>query len=245
MTTTLADNLKSNLKSIEGKYNILHQLVDGVCDGILTCLIIQGPPGIGKTYSVVEHIRSRYLQNPDKAVRVTRVSGYVTPLALFHTLMDHSDKGSVIVFDDCDSVWENPDSRNIMKSAIEPHGPRRVAWTSSKSHYRPFECMAGIIIITNADLKTIHWTALTDRAHVLDLKITTEEKIAKIYQVATNNSLVDPHTGFEIASWMVTRRELVNYLSIRTFVKIAQLARMSQENWHHLAEATILSEVRE
>lgn len=227
--------MEEHLISINQKLSNLTKFVDGVALGVLGGLIIDGEPGVGKTHTVLSHLEKNH-----PIVKVTRLSGSITPLAAYHTMGDNSEKGNVIIFDDCDSIFMDGGSLNNLKAAVDTRINRIVTWGSSsmKVMYPSFQFSGGIIILTNANFNSPHFKALLDRIHVFELRISQEEKIARIFDVAKNSEICDPYVGLEIAEWLVNNKDKVVDLSLRTFVKTAELAKFSNE-WRELASLTL------
>lgn len=266
------ENFDIHLASVNEKFDSLKEFIELVQQGAITGFILGGAAGIGKTTTIQDVLmevcnkakRELFNQdqsnhyNPDnppgeefkpskKVVGFTDyyiVKGHITPMQLYITLMNNPD--SIIVFDDCDSVFGSKEALNVLKAATDTTPVRIVSWESSKGDMpNNFEFRGAIIIVTNERLgRNPHFRALVDRMHIFDMLVTTEEKVARIYSVAETNRFVDKDKGMEICDWLVGQGEFIDYLSIRTFVKIAQLASKSPR-WQRLAEVTILNAEKE
>ncbi len=105
--------------SVADRFAFVEALSTMVATGKAPSAIITGEGGIGKTFTVTKTLRDLGLvantdegadQLPPSKV-FTIVKGYSTPMALYRTLYENSDR--IIVFDDCDSIMkENPDLFN-------------------------------------------------------------------------------------------------------------------------------------
>jgi len=213
-------------------------------------LFLSGEAGIGKTYSVLKTFEKHYTYNviEEEKPEVTVYKGFITKREVFNALRRSSQANKILVFDDCDSVFQDTDSMNFIKAATDPDGNREVTYASSATGGdERFRFDGGIIIISNVKIfNNPHFKALTDRMHVYEMDVTNEEKLAKIYDVAVNSpDKIDRKIGFEIMYWLHSRTEDVRYLSLRTFIKIYQLAVGSARNWQRLAEITVLKQARE
>lgn len=82
-------------------------------------------PGIGKTH-IVKEVLSKRLGPENK--NWTIVKGKTSTLGLYSTLF--VNRNSLVVFDDCDSVFSNPDGVNILKAALDSYDSRSISWIS-------------------------------------------------------------------------------------------------------------------
>ena len=92
-------------------------------------LIIYGGPGTGKTFTVKKTLKDEGLaQNQDWFM----IKGKVTTAELYRSLYMHR-KGSILVFDDTDSVWADQEAGNILKAALDSHDERMISWYSNRT----------------------------------------------------------------------------------------------------------------
>ena len=79
----------------------------------------------------------------------------MSAIGLYTKLYEYSDKGNVVVFDDCDSVLLDDLALNILKAALDTSKKRRISWNTDSTYLRKegipdsFEFNAGAIFITN------------------------------------------------------------------------------------------------
>jgi|GEM_PF-1995171 len=101
-----------------------------VATGGANGLIVAGMAGIGKTFGVETTMQS-ILGSPNgpTAKWRHRKGAKLSPFGLYMDLfMNRSDM--TLVYDDSDSVWNDKDSVNILKSAIDTYKVRTVSWPS-------------------------------------------------------------------------------------------------------------------
>lgn len=96
-----------------------------VAKGKQPSLLITGMPGIGKTYIVKDVLKKNLGSENDKWYMV---KGKTSTLGLYSTLFIH--RNELIVFDDCDSVFDNKDGINILKGALDSYDTRTISWIS-------------------------------------------------------------------------------------------------------------------
>lgn len=234
--------IKEFLPSVNEKFELLRTLASGVATGNLQGLVVRGAAGIGKTFTVLDHLRNKHVRKSKDPIKVKHLCGHITPLQTYKTLEANRDNKSIVVFDDCDAVFTELTSLNILKAACDTGKFRRVSWNSSKADTEAFDYDGGMIIISNAEFKNDHYQAFIDRVHLYDMKVSNKEKIAKIYDTSTRIGDVRPKVAKEISEWLFSNEKYVDYLSMRTFYKIAQLTKISTE-WKKLAEVTVFTNV--
>jgi hypothetical protein len=247
---------------IANRFQIMDEMTKACIAGDIRALIVTGPPGVGKSYTVVQEMEKASLF--DKiALRQPRfeiVKGAVSGIGLFATLYKFSDPRNVLVFDDCD-VWSDPDALNVLKGALDSGKKRRISWNKDSRLLRDegvpnsFDFHGSIIFITNVDIANnnkrstvkAHIDALQSRAHYLDLTVDTErDKMLRVRQVhrdSSNGLFEDYHFSAEradeILDFMEANQGRLREISLRMAVKIADLVKVS-ENWRGLAEATCI-----
>jgi Cdc6-like AAA superfamily ATPase len=224
--------LDNYLSSINEKFELISELVEGVSLGALNGLAVSGPPGIGKTYTVM-NVVDRVKGNK----KFVAYSGHVTPLSLYNILAENRDD-AIIVFDDCDEVFTNHLALNILKPAMDTKKTRIVSWATSQSNRVSdpvFTFKSNVILVTNTVLATSpHYKAFVDRIHHVELDVSYEERLAKIYDIVNTSKTVEPQLAREVAEYLIDEKP-ADELSLRTFVKIYDLARFSPR-WRKLVK---------
>lgn len=161
------------------KYQDFMDDVDLVINQKCFLLTVVGEPGISKTTIIKEMLQEK---GKVEGVDFEIISGFITPKALHKTLQDYKEKGQVIIFDDCDEVFHNSRSAEILKPAADDKEHRRVTYKSTKGHEDAddaFYFKGGIIIITNKHL-TKRNAALKDRGFYQELFLNLSEKLEYI-----------------------------------------------------------------
>ena len=93
--------------------------------GYGTSLIITGQGGLGKSYEVKQSLK-------ESRKEFYFIKGGTSTAGLFETLFTYN--GGLIVFDDCDSVFDNVESVNILKSATDSDEERIIS-RRIKTHF--------------------------------------------------------------------------------------------------------------
>jgi hypothetical protein len=90
-----------------------------------------------------------------------------------------------------------------------------------------------------------HLEALESRCHYIDLTIDTDrEKMLRIKQITKDGMLDDydlgEHVVDEIVDYMESNKTKLRELSLRTVLKIADLAKAFPTKWEAMAENTVM-----
>ena len=184
---------------ISTRFAVLDEMAKAAINGDIRAMIVSGPPGVGKSYGVETQLNKAIMfdQLAGKKVRFNIVKGAMTALGLYAQLYKYSDKKNVLVFDDCDTVFADDLSLNILKAALDSGKRRKICWNSDSSLLRregipdSFDFQGSAIFITNLKFHNVkskklqdHLEALQSRCHFLNLTIdTTRDKILRIKEV--------------------------------------------------------------
>lgn len=111
-----------------------------VARGKSNSLIITGDAGIGKTQTVIDTLQSLGMV---KDVHYYFATGTATTAGLYEILFLNRDK--LIVFDDCDDVFKDADSLNMLKGALDTYDVREVAKLTKGNTFNSMGMDAGDI----------------------------------------------------------------------------------------------------
>lgn len=250
------------MNRIATRFQILDDMSSACIGGDIRALIVSGPPGVGKSFGVESQLEKASLFDKlaGKRVRFEIVKGAMTALGLYAQLYKFSDAKNVLVFDDCDSVFQDDLSLNILKAALDSGKRRRIFWNSDSSLLRRegipdnFEFKGSVIFITNLNFANVrskklqdHLEALQSRCHYLDLTINNERdamlRIKQVHRDADGGLFREydfvGDEGEQIMNFMWENRQILREVSLRMALKIADLVKISSENWRTLARATV------
>jgi hypothetical protein len=251
------------MERLRTRFTILDDMTRAVKKGDVRAMIVTGPPGVGKSFGV-EKVLSKHdvfadVAQNEKLKKYEVVKGAMSAIGLYSKLYEYSDKKSILVFDDCDSVLLDDLSLNILKAALDSSKKRMIHWNTDSRLLRSegvpnsFEFKGGAIFITNIKFDNVrskklrdHLEALESRCHYLDLTIDTErEKILRIKQVVTECGMLDDYefTDLEkevLIDFVDDNKKKLRELSLRTVLKIADLKRSMPSNWRAVAEVTCM-----
>ena len=245
---------------LRDRFEALEVMAEATGKGINRSLIVSGPAGLGKSFTV----EAKLEELESMGHSVTYIKGYVRPLALYKLLYETRHAKSVLVFDDSDSVFYDDVSMNLLKGACDSTDRRVLHWLSKsiekeedeegESIPEKFEFEGSVIFITNYDFDAMiasgnklapHFEALVSRSHYLDLAMKTKmDYIVRIKQVVRGGMLKS--RGFNAAEetmileFIVNNMERLRELSLRMVVKISGLYKMDKKNWQKLASQTCM-----
>jgi hypothetical protein len=248
------------IERLRQRFDVLKDMTQAVKEGTVRAMIVTGPPGVGKSFGVEEVLSKQDLFNTlgNKRPKYEIVKGAMSAVGLYSKLYHYSEKGNVIVFDDCDSVLLDDLSLNILKAALDSSKKRTISWNTDSRVLRSegvpdkFEFKAGAIFITNIKFENVrskklqdHLAALESRCHYIDLQMDTDrEKVLRIKQI-TQDGMLDSYefeevVKDEITDYIIENRAKMRELSLRTVLKVADLRKSFPTNWKAMAEVTVM-----
>ena len=235
---------------LDERFTALTLMAKSAVSGDVRAVVVSGPAGVGKSYEIENLIKS---MNPYHTI----VRGYVRPTGLYRTLYEYRHPGSVIVFDDADSIFNDDISLNILKAACDTTKQRTISWLSEirmedeggDKMPREFEFDGTIIFITNYDFDLLiargnklapHFQALVSRSMYLDMAMkNNRDYMVRIKQVIEQGMLrKDGHSKqdeTEIVDFIDQNQDIMRELSLRMVVKVAALKRSHPTKWKSLA----------
>jgi hypothetical protein len=261
VTTTVAETDEEVMERIAQRFEILQQMTRATIAGDVRAMIVVGPPGVGKSYGVEYELEKSGLFDKisSRKIKYEVIKGAISPIGLYCTLYKHSDANNVLVFDDCDSVFQDELALNILKAALDSGKKRRIHWNSDSSMLRRegvpdcFDFKGSIIFITNLKFDHVkskrmqdHLDALQSRCHFLDLTLNTmRDKFLRIKQIFRQGQLFNdydftPEVGEEILAFMDSNKNRLREMSLRMALKLADLTKVSASNWKALAVSTCM-----
>jgi hypothetical protein len=145
-----------------------------------------------------------------------------------------------------------------LKAALDSKKNRRIHWNTDSFKLRnegvpdSFEFKGSAIFITNIKFDNVkskkmrdHLEALESRCHYIDLAIDTDrEKLLRIKQI-TNDGMLNEYklteeTVQEIVDFCDINKKRLRELSLRTVLKVADLAKAFPDKWEAMAENTVM-----
>jgi hypothetical protein len=264
------DALKKKVKNDESdeqimnrigkRFKILDDMTRAAKEGDVRAMIVSGPPGVGKSYGVEQQLEKDAAFDDIAGYNRKHevVKGAMSAIGLYAKLFKYSDPRNVVVFDDCDSVLLDDLSLNILKAALDTSKKRYISWNTDSRLLRSegipdrFEFKGSAIFITNIKFENVrskklkdHLEALESRCHYVDLTIDGErEKMLRIRQIIREGMLDDYNMPQErkddIVEFIDENKARLRELSLRTVLKIADLAKSFPTDWRDYASTTVM-----
>jgi len=242
------------------RFKILDDMTRAAKEGDIKAMIVSGPPGVGKSYGVEEQLNkdSAFEDISGQRRKFEVVKGAMSAIGLYAKLYKYSDPKNVVVFDDCDSVLLDDLSLNILKAALDTSKKRYISWNTDSRLLRSegipdrFEFKGSAIFITNIKFENVrskklkdHLEALESRCHYVDLTIDGErEKMLRIKQIVRDGMLDDYDMPQErkddLIEFISENKARLRELSLRTVLKIADLAKSFPTDWRDYASTTVM-----
>lgn len=240
--------------SINERFGFVSDMVTMLAVGDQASVIVTGPGGLGKSFTVTQALRQAGLQDVSltedfavgeaiskNAYRV--IKGYSTPKGLYRTLYENKD--GVIVFDDCDSVLKDPVSLNLLKGALDSYSRRIISWRADlRDDDLPttFEFKGRVIFISNLSSNQIDQAIIT-RSMAVDLSMTTEQKVQRMRFILDSDEFMPEYPRamkLDALNLIDSLRDNVKELSLRTLIQVTKIRKANPNgNWKSLAEYTI------
>ena len=263
MTLTPALNTETDeevIARLRERFEMLESLTGAAKKGKIRSLIISGPAGVGKSHGVEKRLSKHNIlaSLSDQELPYTVIKGAMSPIGLYKALYKYKDAGKVVVFDDCDTIFEDTLMLNILKAALDSKAKRTICWnTESRVLDREgipdrFDFEASAIFLTNIDFETVrsnklrpHLDALTSRSHYMSCDISTDrERRLRIKQVAQdgllNDSGLDERGKQDVLDYVNDNFDGLREQSLRTVVKAAELKDAFGDQWKRYASVSLL-----
>ena len=253
---------EETIERLRERFDMLEEMTKATKKGAVRAMIVSGPPGVGKSHGVEKvlgkHDLIQQIANDDRPAKYEVVKGAMSAIGLYCKLYKMADKDNVVVFDDCDSIFSDELSLNILKAALDSKKNRRICWNTDSFKLRnegvpdSFEFKGSAIFITNIKFDNVkskkmrdHLEALESRCHYIDLTIDTDrEKMLRIKQI-TKDGMLDEYdlaqeVVEEIVDFVDINKKKLRELSLRTVLKVADLAKAFPTKWEAMAENTVM-----
>ena len=259
--TVLTESDAEFVERIRERFDMLKDMTKAVKKGTVRAMIVSGPPGVGKSHGV-EEVLDRYalMETMGGTKQHEVIKGATSALGLYCKLYKMADKGKVVVFDDCDSIFADELSLNILKAALDSKKNRTIHWNTDSFKLRnegvpdSFKFEASAIFITNLKFDKVkgklreHLEALESRCHYMDLTIDSDkDKMLRIKQVTQDGMLdvykLSDEVKEEIMDFIDINKGQLRELSLRTVLKVADLAVAFPDKWEAMAENTVMRRV--
>lgn len=223
-------------------FSTLNAHVMVVGKGLSPALLVTGPGGIGKSFSVEKILSHFGKKNKDFVI----MKGKCTPSAMFEFLFKNYDK--ICVFDDCDSVLSSKEGIAVLKGALDSGRSREISWNTkradmvdtfdcetrkevlarlkewSKAHNgkagvpNHFQFEGSVIFVSNMTRKELASkdSALLTRCDLVDIKVSRDEVLTRIRYLLPEIKIYDAN-GKNISKSGL-KKDVFRWISSPTFL---------------------------
>ena len=255
-TDTAEETDEQAIDRIAARFSILDEMAEAVSTSKVRAMIVSGPPGIGKSYGVERALEKQnmFQDIAGSQRKFEVVKGAMSAIGLYKKLYEHSAKGHVVCFDDCDAILYDDLALNLLKAALDTGKKRTLHWNTesrtlmAEGMPNSFEFFGGVIFITNIKFDNVkskklqdHLQALQSRCHYLDLTIDSmRDRMLRIRQICGAGMLEKYAMGKEeedrLVQFIYDNKHKLREISLRMVLKIADLWKMAPDRYQHLAE---------
>ena len=247
--------------SINERFEFVEEFAEMIADKVMPSLLLVGRGGIGKTSTILKTLKKKGLQEvrleQQKAQSIDEngnpitinvdvevgdyviVKGFSTAKAMFRTLYENSDR--TLIFDDCDSVFKDPNAVNVLKAALDSYETRWVSWNSENPFSdlpRRFLFKGQVIFISNRTITSVD-QAVRTRSTCVDLSMTDAEMIDRMEVIIKDPEFLpefDSTIKREALDFVAENLRKVADLSLRTLIQITKIrATANVDKWKRLA----------
>jgi hypothetical protein len=246
------DNLTDNeILSNQNKFfNTAILTALAVSKGVSKSLIYSGPAGIGKSYGIEKALK--------RHSKIGFINGHVTSTGIFSLLYEYRAEGSVILIDDCDQIFENEVSLNLLKGALDLKPIRRLSFRSrtqiileKTGEIVPQTFDFKVIFITNININSViskhgklepHLSALISRSLYLDGYSIFNQPRDYLLRIALLSPYIYQTEGMSkeeqviIDSFIENHQDNLMELSLRLVTKLCNIMRIAgYDNFENMA----------
>ena len=214
---------------------------------VLPGLIVTGRTGASKSHTIEETLKSIGLQMD---VDWFIVKGTTTNAGLYEKCFDYRKK--IIIFDDCDKVFRDDDSRNLLKALLDSKKERRVssnstnrfkladvdvkqAWTLIQQGKYPneYNFEGSIFMVSNLPIDSIDPDgALKSRSLLIDVNPSDMEMLERMEKVIIPNIYTEVPMKDKLEVFNLIKNN--NKISIRTLTKAIGIQQSGDPDWKEL-----------
>ena len=252
--------------SVKARWMTYEFGIKQVLNGNKKALFAYGTGGVGKTFTLQSELdnainpvtEQKYQayddeldMGPDDYDYIS-IGGKSTPTALYQSLYEHN--GKLIIYDDCDSVLEDPTALMILKKVLDTSGDGTVDYQSttklktSKGEPVPyrFKFTGKVIFVSNIPkekkIKDKNLAAVLSRTLAADLTMTADETIEKLESIKDKIKIKNYQTHEEIPLTSEDKTNVLDFfkkykdsvdiskLNVRTFMDISLILAESKQH---------------
>jgi len=268
---------------IIGEEEIFKQVVNytrSICDPCSTdyAFICSGDSGLGKTVEITTTLKE--LLGPESDTRqfisVKELENYEVEISTEEEEVEelqwiegptkiqtmnlyiflYRENGKVILFDDADSLIDNPKNFDILKKVLDSKKIRKVGYGAKPIILKKadsegedviipnsFECTSRIIVVTNKPFYKMDKALLT-RSLVAEINLSAEECLKRVQRLLPYLCQDDPRVSQEIRQevldYLMTISNLFKKLDLRSVEQSIKERLRNPDSWKELVKRSLL-----
>lgn len=231
----------------------IHQILQ---TGYPKALLAYGTGGVGKTYTLDKALSELELRPFDDMIHANsvgetgqqydddgeeiqrydnydyvKITGSTGKRSIHEALYYNRDK--IIVFDDCDSMWEDDELMNVLKGALDTSGDGTISFKQDlkvgegEKIPKRFKFEGRVIFISNYSrqdfIKAGASPIVDSRASAIDLSMTADQTLDRMEQIAPHVSIKN-NKGLKMAIEPTDRANAIKMLrEVKDYVRVEQL----------------------
>jgi hypothetical protein len=239
------------------RFEVLGLMTETALSGDINALIVSGPAGLGKSYTVERALEA---WDPNE-VNHRIVKGYIKAPALYKLLYQYRAKGQVLVFDDADEVFLDETAVNLLKAALDSTERRIISYMTEGTLIddetaerlpKSFRFEGTVLFLTNFNIDQAiergskiapHLEALVSRSHYVDLAMNSRrDYIIRIRQVVRGGLLknigLNTQQQADVSEFIEVNQDRLREVSLRMALKIGAIRKGNRGDWQKLARIT-------
>lgn len=193
LSKVLKDKKQERAKSLgitaSDKFDTYKFMLDQIIgDRMARSLVVYGTGGIGKTYNLEKKLEEygkigfdpELDLDPSEYDYLT-ITGNTTPSDLYQKMYENPKK--LIIFDDCDAMWDNEISANLLKGALDTSGNGLISYPNPKklpdgtTPPKSFKFSGQIIFISNLPREKFYQPIIDSRSNALDMSMSMDQTL--------------------------------------------------------------------
>lgn len=207
--------------TVDDLWDTYESFLGTIITGEQRSLLAYGSGGIGKTYTMKKMMQQhvineegeiryvgpdyepeddeRFMRDHDPETNPSpdeydyvKITGSTSAAGIYKALYEHN--GKVIIFDDCDSVFDSDEGINVLKGALDTDAEAKVSWNKERELKlgdrkvpKTFAFNGSVIFITNIPKEKMQTPKLQpiaeSRATQIDMTMTTAETMERLDQI--------------------------------------------------------------
>lgn len=230
--------------SVKDRFEYVEKFASMVVNKATPSLFMTGVAGIGKSHIISKVLDDHQLE-PEEDYKI--IKGHVSPFGLYHLLYHNRDK--LLVFDDCDKVFENDIAANLLKAALDSYDKRVLNWSGraipdDSDVEQRFEYNGQVIFISNTPIESLD-DAVRSRTMCINLHMSREEVTEHMRNIL---QFIEPKTSLgvkrEVIEFLDTVSHSFSSYNLRTLIKAIRIRNSFSEPtiWQNMIRVSASNE---